>query len=54
LKRYGAVRLLITAAGPKRRTQNRTGTATVRATVTYTAIGGAPTTRSTSIRLRKR
>ncbi len=49
----GTLQLLIKASGPKQRTLNRTGTVSVKPTVTYTPIGGTPSTRSTNIRLKK-
>jgi Calx-beta domain/WD40-like Beta Propeller Repeat len=47
----GTVQLLIRASRAKLRTLNRTGSATVQATVTYTPIGGTPRTRSKDVRL---
>jgi hypothetical protein len=49
----GTLQLLVKASGPKQRTLNRTGRVSVKPTVTYTPIGGTPSTRSTNIRLKK-
>ena len=52
VKAAGTVQLLIKASGKQRRTLVRTGRATVRVTITYTPIGGRPSSRSRSVRLR--
>jgi Calx-beta domain len=50
----GTMRLLLGASGNKQHTLNRTGTVTIRPTLTYTPIGGTPRTRSMNVRLGKR
>jgi hypothetical protein len=49
----GPMRLLITSSGQATRTLDRTGRVTVNVKVTFTPIGGTPTTRSRNIRLEK-
>jgi hypothetical protein len=50
----GAVRLLIKPSGRAERTLDRTGKVTVNVKVTYTPVGGTPSTRSTNVLLEKR
>jgi hypothetical protein len=50
----GAARLLIKAKGKKRRTLNKAGKVTLKPKITYTPVDGNPSTRSTSLKLKKR